>query len=235
MPLPKRCTSRQIALFIGCFVCAVSAVVPCVVRGAEIQPLKVLVANYDEAWTYSVDPAAGVVSLLTHTPHDPNEKASKGLITALNEIRDRKEARQQEATQPLMQQWSDATWADVSPNCKYAVIGNENIAFDVLYHATLVETQSPHKIDSIALHDFNYFLDFGWSDNSQYLVIIDTEERYSRSPLGLLARAIGHGIPLETLYARVIDTTTGQEKRVLVAKDVPYGTVAIYGAESSCK
>jgi hypothetical protein len=126
-----------------------------------------------------------------------------------------------------------AKWADFSPNCQYLLVGFENPFIEVMHNATLYRWDGSMPVREFRLK--GYMKDFAWSANSRFLFVLETEERYSKSLSGLFGFFIGHPIPLETLFAAIIDTSSGQIRRKRIAEAIPYGTAVFSSSSARCQ
>ena len=75
----------------------------------------------------------------------------------------------------------------------------------------------------VSISDFCWLLDFSG------LVILESTERWSKSPLGMLGASLGHPIPLDSFSIRIIDTRSRHERRIPLVTDLDYGMGVVMG------
>jgi hypothetical protein len=136
-------------------------------------------------------------------------------------------------TNPDNQGCRKFSWIDLSPDCKFAFAGHGS------YYGPMKNGVLGGRFPWTPLAEFKepedwVIEDVAWSADSQFLVVLEGRQRFSNSPLGILGRSMGHGIPLMTFFVTTVNTTTGIKRRTEIVKDVRYGTAYVYGAESKC-
>jgi hypothetical protein len=193
-----------------------------------------IVANYDEAWEFRVHPSLSTPELVSKTKRKSTEKGSDALVTALRDL-DAKATFRRFAVAGLENPASTAAkWAEFSPDCQLVVVGYEDPRFDVKYRTEFGRPKPWVQLGELKRRDYNFILDVAWSVDSQFLLYLETEERYSKSPRGMASAAIGHPIPLETLFVTTVEIASGKLNRVKLLTDVPYGTGFFDTARPTC-
>lgn len=195
--------------------------------------MQLLVGNYAKVLEFTID-FPNAEPKLTATTKVPRGLPWPTQFAATRRARDeRVSGRELNIPGPALP--STAKWVEQSPDCSHVLVGFEHPHFDVT--RTLAYGQSTPWIQAgeLKLLDFNFVLDVAWSPSSRYLVIVETEERYSKSPLALLSGMAGHPLPLETLYLVTIDMQTNKKLRRKFLTDFPSATVALSSSPVVCQ
>ena len=196
------------------------------------EPIRLLVGNYDEVLEFSVDPSRTEPTLLATTKVTRGQPWPEQFAATRRESELRRTDRQLTALPTGYP--SGAKWVEFSPDCKWALVGFDHARFDVMRSITFGRTSPWQRNGEMNLKEFNFILAVAWSPDSRYLLIVETEERYSKSPLALLSGLAGHPVPLETLYLTKIDIQSNKRSRTRFLTDFPYATVATSGVQPKC-
>ena len=197
-------------------------------------PFRILVTSIDHAWQYSFNPHTESLLLLPGTTKQLDEKEHLEIVGMMNqESIARTKARTAAADQMTTTLGSRPWWASFSPDCRFVLtVGNPALAGDLL-NVTLGTSRPWRAIKEFKLKHF-YAQDFAWLEGSEYLLLVESEERYSKNPMNWLRSVAGHPVPLETFFVTIVETATGESKRIRLAEDLPFGMALIYGASSRC-
>lgn len=199
------------------------------------QALRLVVANYEEAWEFRLDPSAPKAELVTRSKKKAGEDQNPALVNTLRELDARRLLRRDAVAGLDANVREKVKWAEFSPDCQSVAFGYEHPEFDVLYSVVYGHARPWKKEGEFRLRDFNFIKDVAWSADSRFLIVLETEERYSRSPLGLISGLFGHPIPLETLFVTVVEIASGRRQRMKLLSDVPYGTTVLHGPKAACQ
>ncbi len=195
---------------------------------------RILVTSIDHAWQYSFNPHTESLLLLPGTTEKLDEKGHLEIVGTMNqESLARAKARTAAADQMTATLGSRPRWALFSPDCRYVLTVSEPVLAGALLKVTLGTSRPWQAIKEFKLEDFA-LQDFAWSEGSEYLLLVESEERYSKSPMNWFRSLAGHPVPLETLFITIVQTATGESKRIRLAEDLPFGMALIYGASSRC-
>lgn len=196
--------------------------------------VRILVTSLDHVWQYSFNPHTESLLLLPGTTKQLDEKEHLEIVGTMNHEWDaRAKARTAAADQMTATLGSRPRWAAFSPNCRFVLTGSKPALAGALLNVTLGTSRPWQAIKEFKLRDFA-LQDFAWSEESEYLLLVEGEERYSKSPMNWFRSLAGHPVPLETLFVTIIKTATGESKRIRLAEDLPFGRALIYGASSRC-
>jgi hypothetical protein len=198
------------------------------------QDLRIVVANYGEAWELTLDPATSKAHPVSSSKRKSGEEWPDELPAILRDLEAKHSFRRSAIAGLDGVASAQAKWAEFSPDCKLVVVGYEDSRFEVARNVAYGRAEPWKQLGDLRLRDYNFLLDVAWSSDSRFLVLLETEERYSKSLRGLLSGFFGHPIPLETLFVTIVDLTSGGKQRFKLLSDVPYATVALQSPKASC-
>ena len=174
----------------------------------------VMIVDYERLWTYRIE-TRGKPLLLSAVAN------TNALAIVLKE-KDKKErlrtALSSKWQKPRVQK---SYWAEPSPDGKHIVLGHEDPMCNVLCSISILDSATSTSVKELHLPMIQ---DVHWMPDSNVLLILEAEERYSKSPRGILFVLTGHPIPKVTLWIRTIDLRSMNEQRELLARDIEYGT-----------
>lgn len=196
--------------------------------------IRILVTSLDYAWHYSFNPHTKSLLLLSGTTERLDEKRRLEIVGMMNQESILRATEYTESAEQMATTLgSRPRWAAFSPNCRFALtIGEPTVAGNSL-KATLRTLKPWQAIKEFELKEFA-LQGIAWVEDSEYLLLVDREERYSKSPLNWFRSLAGHPVPLETLFITIIQTATGESNRIRLAEDLPFGQAMIYSTGSRC-
>ena len=197
--------------------------------------IKILIHNYQTWWEYRLDVETQNVSLGSHGSWESDEDCAHKIGVFYREHDDLWEARGKARDYVNMPPNVDNpeskkfAWIDLSPDCKFAFVGDESIVWPK--SNGILGRRIPWTPVAEFKELKNWAIeDIGWSADSQFLVVLESRQRFSHSLLGIAGRSV----PLHTFFVTTVNTTTGMRRRIKIIKDVRYGSAYVYGAESKC-
>ena len=197
--------------------------------------VQLFVAGFEEVWEFRLDLQSAKAELVSKMNRKSDQPYPPPWGAVFRKRADKKESRSNVANSLKASIPAGAKWAEFSPDCRSAVIGYEHPVFDVIHTTEYGHLHPWTQLGELKLEEYNYVQDFTSSPDSKFVVFVETEERYSWSPLGMLGRAIGHPLPLETLFVTTVHLESGKKTRVKLLSDVAYGGAAFNTDLISCE
>lgn len=205
--------------------------------GAELSPTSqnrpfvVKIVGYDQdnvqyAAEYRVAPSDLTPKILSTVKRQSNTETDLS-VPLLRELNGRRELRRQATKKFDLTLPRPVKWVNPSPDGKYLFVGFEDPSVDVMRNAVVLKAANFEMIKEFKLKGRSFLLDSEWSSDSLFLAVLETSERYSKSLRGLLYLLLSHPVPLDTLYVNFVNVRSGKVTKILIAKDVPYGTEII--------
>lgn len=193
-----------------------------------------VVANHQSAWEFHIDLSVPKAELVSETKGTEPEKRPDVLGSILKELREKQKERRL-AVQTFQGPSSAVPeWAEFSPDCRLVVVGLEDPAVNVQRNISYGHPKPWSEVGRMSFNGDHFIEDVAWSRDSRFLVVVETEERYSKSLRGVLSAISGHPIPLNSLYLTSVEASSGKRERLKLLSDIPYGTSIIYGSRTAC-
>lgn len=117
-------------------------------------------------------------------------------------------------------------WALLSPDGLHAVVGYEDPISGPMRTASLLRVPDSTVLWSVKLR--GYVEDTLWMEDSKTVLLLESTERWLKSPRGLLRLLVGHPIPLNTIYLTACDVASRQCRRIEIASDLEFATVRFW-------
>jgi hypothetical protein len=115
-----------------------------------------------------------------------------------------------------------ARWAYLSPDGAHALLGYENPAGTPMRSAAVVQIPEDGKTWDLEVR--GTLEDSRWAADSKVVLLLESTERWLKSPRGLMRLLVGHPIPLHTLYVMACHLETHRCHRVEIASDLENAT-----------
>lgn len=185
------------------------------------------IVNDEQYWKYDYHPDRMSFELVSHTTKNKDTDWPDQLPIILKQ-RDLKNGTQRRLATTLKVDWSAGIkWAEKSPDEKYVLVGYEDPAHSLRRTIKIFETTTGRCLKAVEYEKEVWIEDFVWSPDSRYLVIIEERERWSKSIVGILGIMSGHPIPLVSYTISVLNVSSGEIKKLPLAKDIKYGVARI--------
>lgn len=174
----------------------------------------VMIADYEKLKTYRIE-TSGKPLLLS-------DAANTNALAIVLKEKDKKERLRMASSSKWQKPRAQRSyWAEPSPDGKHIVLGHEDPMCNVLCSISILDSATSTIVKELHLPAIQ---DVYWMPDSSVLLILEAEERYSKSPRGILFGLSGHPIPKATLWIRTLDLRSMNEQRELLARDIKYGT-----------
>jgi dipeptidyl aminopeptidase/acylaminoacyl peptidase len=184
------------------------------------------VVNYEQFWQYELRTDSMSLKLVSQSTKDKDADWPVQLPPILKQW-DEKNKKRYELAKDLNAIWaSGIKWAEKSPDAKYVLVGYEDPDIHPRHAIKIYEITTGVSLKAIKFEE-TCIEDFVWSPDSKYLLIIEEQERWSKSIKGLLLSITGHPIPLETFTLSILNISTGEIKRIPIAEDIKHGSASI--------
>jgi hypothetical protein len=188
--------------------------------------ISIIVANHEQFWKYEFKPDSMLLELVTQAEKNKDTNWSDQVVPILKQW-DKKNKTQSRLAEKLNAKWaSGSKWAERSPGEKYVLVGYEDPMVDARRTLKIFDTSIGVCLKSIKYEDA-CIEDFVWSPDSKYLLIIEEQERLSKSIEGLLVAITGHPIPLESYTISVLNISSGEIRKLPLAEDIKRGQASI--------
>lgn len=115
-------------------------------------------------------------------------------------------------------------WSDPSSDGAYSLVGYES-PLDVRRTAAVVWTSGDSELWRLKLR--GYVEDSLWSPDSKTVVVLESTERWLKSPRGLLRIMVGHPVPLSTFFLMACNVESRTCDRIQIASDLEFATARL--------
>lgn len=174
------------------------------------------IVNYLHAVEYSVTAPPGVPTLVaTHLradgAEDPLGKIQRNISATQN-------ARRQAVALIKGPLGQSIKWVNFSPDNQLLLAGFEDPSTGVMTSATVFRSSDLAAV--LRVTSVGEIRDSLWSPDSKRLTILESTERISKSPWGLIAAVSGHPVELQNFFLRLLDIDSHRDELVKVATNI---------------
>jgi hypothetical protein len=183
-------------------------------RNLDLRGVQIEVVNYRQFWTYQ----AGNEPPKLTSSGERSKGGTDELAAVLRRLSVGQEQRRNQANEIGAARQQGAKWALASPDGSHVLIGFEDPRFHAMRSAKIVRASDGKTVAEPA-GDI-WIFDVRWLAGSSSVVILEATERWSYSLKGILGFLVGHPVPLVSFFVRVIDASSGRERRTRIVTDV---------------